>query len=305
MYNQDKIEELQEILKQDSQDFQTRRELAMLLSENGFAKEALQHLLYLAKIFENDGNIFYNLGIVYEKLKDLDNAINSYKKAVELSPGETDFYYNLGLVYIDKKMYEEAIDCMENVLQQDKDDSNAYFSIGLCYFKEKKWEGAKYYFERTTELNDDDLYAHFYIGNILKDAGDLNGAKKKFEKVLELSPDYSWAYFNIASIYYEQGDFNSALENLQKTLELNPKDYAAYEIYAKILIKTDKPDEAADILEIAQVQGAGGGNFYYTRAQVEKLLNNKENCNKYLDLAIKNYKTLSVSIQKVQSEKIV
>ena len=74
MANIDKIEELQEILKENATDFQTRRQLAILLLDSGFAQEALQHFLYLKNIFKEDSGIYYNLGIVYEKLKQFPNA---------------------------------------------------------------------------------------------------------------------------------------------------------------------------------------------------------------------------------------
>ena len=74
MSNLDKIEELQNILKEDQSNFQARRQLAVLLLDTGFPEEALQHFLYLAKIFPSDSGIFYNLGIVYEKLKNYDKA---------------------------------------------------------------------------------------------------------------------------------------------------------------------------------------------------------------------------------------
>ena len=68
----EKIQELQEILQEDNANYQARRQLAVLLLDSGFSEEALQHFLYLSKIFENDSGIFYNLGIVYEKLKNFE-----------------------------------------------------------------------------------------------------------------------------------------------------------------------------------------------------------------------------------------
>lgn len=54
----DKIQELQEILQEDSENFQARRELAVLLLDNGFTKEALQHFLWLTKYFSEDSKLF-------------------------------------------------------------------------------------------------------------------------------------------------------------------------------------------------------------------------------------------------------
>ena len=80
----DKIEELQQLIKEDSSNFQARRQLAVLLMDCGFNEEALQHLLYLAKMFSYDDGIYYNLGIVYEKMKNFKKAKESYEKAIEL-----------------------------------------------------------------------------------------------------------------------------------------------------------------------------------------------------------------------------
>ena len=116
MSKSEKIEALRSLRKQDQTNFQARRELAVLLLDCGYSEEAKQHFLYLSKIFNDDSGIFYNLGITYEKLKDLNKAEDAYKKAIELAPDEVDAFYNLGLVYIDKKRYEEAVECFGHVL---------------------------------------------------------------------------------------------------------------------------------------------------------------------------------------------
>ena len=85
------IETLQNILKEDPSNFQARRELSILLVSSGFNEEAEGNLNYLIKYFPEDAELYYNLGIVCEKLKKFEDAKNAYQKAVELSPQE-DFY---------------------------------------------------------------------------------------------------------------------------------------------------------------------------------------------------------------------
>ena len=81
----DKIEELQNLLREDSQNFQARRQLAVLLTDCGFNEEALKNLIWLSKTFSDDSGIFYNLGIVYEKLKILKKPKKVTKKPLKLS----------------------------------------------------------------------------------------------------------------------------------------------------------------------------------------------------------------------------
>ena len=125
----DRIQDLQDTLTQDEQNFQARRELAVLLLDNGYTKEALQHLLYLKEYFSDDSGIYYNLGIVYEKIKQYNKATDAYQTAIKLAPNEADAYFNLGLVYIEQKKYDEGIECFQHVLEIDENDSNSYFSL--------------------------------------------------------------------------------------------------------------------------------------------------------------------------------
>ena len=97
------IEELQAILREDSSNFQARRRLAVVLLDKGFNDESLKQFQFLISIFPQDASLYYNKGIVYEKMRDLPHAEEAYLKAIDLSPNETDFYYNLGLVYIDMR----------------------------------------------------------------------------------------------------------------------------------------------------------------------------------------------------------
>ena len=47
----DEIKNLQKLLKKDPSNFQARRELSILLADNGFNEEALSNLEFLTKYF--------------------------------------------------------------------------------------------------------------------------------------------------------------------------------------------------------------------------------------------------------------
>jgi len=307
MSDLEKIEKLQANLKRDPSNFQIRRQLAMLLLDNGYKKEALAHFLHLAEIFKNDAELFYNMGIVYEKLKDLNNAEKAYQKAIEYATdGGADAYYNLGLVYIDKGQYDKAIDCFETVLDAEAEDaqgdSNTYFNIGIAYFKMEKYDSAKYYFLRTVELNPDDIYAHFYLGNIEKITGNPAEARSRFEKVLGISPDYSWAYYNLAVIDFEEDNLKSALENLQKTINYNPKDMDAYKIWAKILMRNNAHTQAVKILDTAIKKCGEFGDLYYLLGEAYKAVGDKERAKNSISLALKHYATLTYDVNLVKEK---
>ena len=298
----DKIEELQNLLREDPQNFQARRQLAVLLTDCGFCEEALKNFLYLSKTFANDSEIFYNLGIVYEKLKNFKKAKESYKKAIEIEPDAIDAIYNLGLVCTDLKEFDTAISCFEKVISDDNQDSNSYFNLGLVYFKMQNYEKAIGYFQKTIDINNEDIYAHFYLGNIYKHIGANEDARSEFTKVLDISPDYSWAYYNLAVLDYENGDIENSLNHLEQTIQLNPLDIDAYKIYIKILAKIGNYEDAEEIINIALENCGENGDLYYLAGRLCALQGDNIKYRLNLQNALKNYKTLSISVPVLKTE---
>ena len=264
------IENLQQLLKDDPSNFQARRELAVILADNGFNEEALVNIEYLIKYFPEDADLYYNLGILYEKTKNPQKAKEAYEKAVELSP-QDDFYYNLGEVLVELEDWDNAINAFKNVLKNDPNDSNCYFNLGLCYYHKDETKMASDNFQRAIELNPDDFYAHFYLGNIYQQNGLTNFAADCYKKVLEISPDYSWAYYNLAAISASNNNYEEASEYLLKAIEYNEGDIDSWKLLTKIYIKIGMTEEIISKLE-TRISKEENGDLYYILASVYKYI---------------------------------
>jgi tetratricopeptide (TPR) repeat protein len=294
------IEELQEILEEDPSNFQIRRELSILLANQGFNEEALANLQYLTKYFPEDAELQYNIGILHEKSKDFEAAKKSYQKAIELSP-QNDFYYNLGEVLVTLKEWNEAIEMFKKVLKTDPIDGNCYFNIGLCYFHLDEINLATDNFQKAVDLNPQDLYAHFYLGNIYQSSGLTNFAADSYNKVLEISPDYSWAYYNLASIAYGNNNLDEARDYLEKTIQYNKNDIEAYKLLTKICMRENNTEEIIEILS-SRLEDEDNGDLYYILAQVFKHMGQMEDYKEYLEEALDNGLTLTYPRDVVQKE---
>lgn len=297
---ENEIEKLQNLLKEDPSNFQARRELSILLADNGFNEEALSNMQYLEKYFPDDAELQYNLGILYEKLKNFTSAKKCYQKAIKISP-QDDFYYNLGEVLIELQEWDEAIKAFNTVLKNDPKDGNCYFNIGLCYFKKEENNLATDNFQKAIELNPNDVYAYFYLGYIYQNNGLTNFAIENYNKVLAISPDYSWAYYNLAAIAYKNENFDEAKEYLIKTIQYNDMDIDAYKLLTKICIKQNETEEIISILE-TRLDKDFNGDICYILAQVYKYIGNNEEYIDCLDDAIENSLTLTFPKNQVQKE---
>ncbi len=295
-------EELQQILQEDPSNLQARRRLAMLLLENGFNEEALNQLLYLANIFTEDADCYYNLGIAYEKNKKFPLAKEAYLRALNLSGENIDCIYNLGMVSIELGEFDDAINFFNRVLEVEPNDSNTYFNLGIAYLKKGENFEALENFSKTVEINNQDYLAHFYIGNIFRETEQNELALKEFFTVLDIRPDYSWAYYNIASIYYGEGDVEQAIEYLKKTLEYNVNDIKACELLIKILVKNQQYDDAIDFLQSLTFKNEFNYDYYYLMARVFKEMGHLQYYADNLKMVLDNPDKITYPIATIQKE---
>jgi len=297
---QEKIEKLQDILREDPSNFQVRRELSILLADNGFNEEALANFQYLLKYFSDDAELHYNVGILYEKIKDFKNAEKAYRNAIKISPQE-DFYYNLGEVLVSLEKWDDAIEAFKTVLNTDSKDGNCYFNLGLCYFRKNEDNIATDFFQKAIELNPNDIFAHFYLGNIYQNAGLTNFAEECYRKVLEISPDYSWAYFNLAAIAFKNNNLEDARDYLEKTIQYNPYDIEAFKLLTKIYLKNNEAEEIIEILE-KRLEDEENGDLFYVLAQVYRHVENFNSYGYNLEKALDNSLTLTYPKNVIEQE---
>ena len=294
------IEKLQTLLQKDPSNFQARRELSILLAQDGFNEEALSNLKYLTKYFPEDAELWYNLGIQYEKVKDFKRAKKAYEKALDINP-QDDFYYNYGETLVELEEWDDALEAFQIVLRNNPNDGNSHFNAGLCYLKKDETNLATDHFQKAIEQNPQDIFAHFYLGNIYQSNGLTNFAIKSYEKVLEISPDYSWAYFNLASIAYKHENLDEAKEYLEKTIFYNQNDFETYKLLTKIMVAQGAFEDIISLLQ-TRIKKEENGDLYYILAQVYKKLGEKMEYTYCLKKALENNLTLTFRKDIVKQE---
>lgn len=60
----------------------------------------------------------------------LDEALQYYKKAIELEPDNSLVFYNTGILYNIKSEYAQAVDSLSKSLELNKDNVYAYLALG-------------------------------------------------------------------------------------------------------------------------------------------------------------------------------
>lgn len=128
----------------------------------------------------------YHLSYAYDLTDRSDKAIEMYKKALELAPGDKDLIFNLSRLYFIQEKYDKAIEGFNQILEENPDDFESNINVGNAYIKLEKWDKAIPYLKQSTELQPDNANAWDLLGVALVNAGQIEEGKNAFNKADQL-----------------------------------------------------------------------------------------------------------------------
>jgi tetratricopeptide (TPR) repeat protein len=144
-------------------------------------------------------------------------AVDNFKRAVELDPDFAEGFYRLGLAYNAtkqtdeaEKAFRDAVKAYEKLTRRDEKDSDAFYLLGICY-------------ERLGEYQD---------------------AVKALKEAVKTSPsENDDKYYELANAYYQLAQYDEAVRALDKALEVNPDNYPAQDLLEKSKAGAERIDD--------------------------------------------------------------
>ena len=137
---------------------------------------------------ERQAESYFQKGLALEETgAPIEQAIESYKRAVELNPSAAGALVNLGTIYYRQRNYTEA----------------------------------ERHYQLAVEVDTNYPLAHYNLGNLFDEQGDLVRAELHYTTALRLNPNYADAHFNLALLSERQGDFLKAVRHWKSYLRLD------------------------------------------------------------------------------------
>jgi tetratricopeptide (TPR) repeat protein len=126
-------------------------------------KKYTEALAAFNKVLEIDDKLPYvwnDRGLCYRDLGDLNNALGSLSRAVELAPDNLELLFNLGMTHeiigiqnMSNKYLDSAIQTFKKVAKQMPNNADAWNHIGICYKEMGRIEESKFYFDRARDIH--------------------------------------------------------------------------------------------------------------------------------------------------------
>lgn len=145
------------------------------------------------------------------KLGETNNAIQTYKQAIQMHPEDDTLYAALGNLYFGEERTGEAITAYENAVRIYEDGNNR-FSLGQAYLKAGRYEDAATQFSKVIELNQSSANGYFGLGQALAAQKKYPEAIKQFERAVQKDGKFYDAYAEMGYTHADAGNIDKAEE---------------------------------------------------------------------------------------------
>lgn len=151
------------------------------------SQQSFKQNLHLATLNPADASAHYNLALLYQQRGELDAAIGSFQRAIEIDPSETDAYYQLGRIARWQNRLNESIQHFEKVVQQDAAHSHheIWRETALVYYSAKQYPDALEMFDKFLQQRPSDAQARYWRGMTLFHLGRTSEAMEEMQTCIE------------------------------------------------------------------------------------------------------------------------
>ena len=117
--------------------------------------------------------------------------------------------------------HDQALDAYRKAIELNPNAAGALVNLGTIAFRARRHREAAAYYERAIEADPRYPLAHFNLGNVFDEMGQLEPAREQYELALQLNPAYADAHFNLALVAERKGDHLRAVKHWKEYLKLD------------------------------------------------------------------------------------
>ena len=197
---------------------------------------------------DSDEEVYTLLSGYYEEINQHEKALKALKKASEINPRNHLYFYNLGVLYSRLNNDNEAIIAYNTAIMLAPNYIEAYVNISSIH-KKQNIELALSYLEKAYSISNSEENLCLSLAQIYKELNRNDKSIEILEKYLEKNSKSAEAYSLLSTNYMDLCQYEKALIMADKSLSLNPNDNGYKHSKAIALKYLSRIEEAKLILE--------------------------------------------------------
>ncbi len=205
---------------------------------------------------QHSGPAYDSLGQYFAQHNQIECAISSFEKALQLGPPSWESQYSLGLALITNGQEFEAVSHLQEALRLDPDNANISMALGSAFVRlhdseraidqyrlvlkanpesvhaltamsreliaERRYNAAINLLQRSNDIEARRLLAEAYTKN-----DDPEKAGRTLQSIVSSNPDDIQAHIDLGEVLQRQGDYESASREFKQAMDLDPlNEYA-------------------------------------------------------------------------------
>jgi tetratricopeptide (TPR) repeat protein len=195
---------------------------------SGQAADVVKRALSQQARFAKSALYWLLLADAQKRLRQLDAALGSFRKAIRLSPDHAPAHYNLANTLFDLKRYDEAGSVYKRAFALETPSAHALNNMGVIEAYQHQYALSVETFRQAIRINPDLSQAHFNLGASLYELGLWSDAIGSLERVVRLVPQHHRAFKLIGDAHLKMGRFEAAEAAFRKAISANPDFVDAY-----------------------------------------------------------------------------
>jgi len=188
-------------------------ERGVVLHQAGSPDDALASYRQAVEIDRKYTLAWNNLGVLQAHQGDSEAAIESFRTGLQLQNAFSSARLNLALLLYQLRRFQLSLEAYRQVLQTEPASAAAWNGVGLVLVELKRFPDARNAFVRAVEADPEHAGAHYNLSFTLSNLGDFDGALRATKRALELDPYYVSQKFALTiDLQYERSTIGIAPE---------------------------------------------------------------------------------------------
>jgi superkiller protein 3 len=210
--------------------------------------EAIDDYKRYLDIKSDDADVWTQLALLYDDAGSKNEARRAYEKAIEINPKFGPAHHNLGVLLEeevgDLKGAEQHLETFVKIEEEGgRQNGDAYYSLGVLYLRESREKDAKLLMQKAIDANPSDPYFNNAMGDVYLLEKRPDLSLAYYQKAIEADPKYALVYSGLGDAYAGLKERDKALAAYRKALELRP-DYVLVYYKLGLFYEDDNPGEA-------------------------------------------------------------
>ena len=238
-----------QILEADQEDASAYILIGNVYTAKGEINRAIQSYQRSIELYPNNPEGYNNIGLIYRKEGNLPAALNALHKAFSLAPDRADISYNLGNICRAQGKNKEAVGYFKKAVEIDPEFILGYNSLALASQREGKTADAINYFNQALVIDTNHPTIRLNLGSLEEQNSNYTKALEHYKIAVRSKPSWPIGLKNLAGLQYRLKMFSAAEITYKKLVSLSPRDMEARLNLISCISETGNKSQALLLLQ--------------------------------------------------------